>query len=279
MTEELKLQHTTSERARIAAEEANRAKSQFLANMSHELRTPLTAIVGYSDLIQWQMDEGEEVPPDFVESIRRAGSHLQTLINDILDLSKIEAGKMDLDVSQFGLEPFIAEVVATVQPLSDQNENTIVVDNRYSGTIRSDDTKMRQILLNLLSNACKFTKNGTITLTVDRVTRDNSDCISYSVQDTGIGMTTAQIANLFQAFTQADPSTTRKYGGTGLGLALSRRLAVMLGGELTVQSEIDRGSTFTVTLPMIADEPPSTSHANDEPTSALPPQHILASPV
>jgi PAS domain S-box-containing protein len=254
-----------------AAEEANRAKSQFLANMSHELRTPLNAIIGYSEMLQEEAhDFGySDIVPD-LEKIRGAGQHLLALINDILDISKIEAGRMELYLETFEPDLLLLEMQATIEPLMAKNRNTFSVscpDNL--GTMRADLTKVRQSLFNLLSNAAKFTENGTVTLTVEKrevtsLSAENPDAplslapatfLLFQVSDTGIGMTVEQMTKVFQAFTQADASTTRKYGGTGLGLAISRRFCQMMGGDITVSSEVGKGSTFTLWLPMEVVDP------------------------
>ncbi len=251
------MQHATSEHARITAEQANRAKSEFLANMSHELRTPLTAIIGYGDLLYQQVQVNSHIKVDDIDSIRRAGKHLQSLINDILDLSKIEAGKMDLDPTLFNLTPLINDVVSTIQPLCDHNRNTLTVrvDDRI-GMMYSDSTKLRQVLINLAGNASKFSSGGNVTLAISREMQEGREWISFRVADSGIGMTPEQVGNLFQTFTQADASTTRKYGGTGLGLALSRRLCMLMGGDITVTSQVGVGSTFTVCLPASLNDQP-----------------------
>jgi signal transduction histidine kinase len=241
--------------AQRAAEEANRAKSQFLANMSHELRTPLNAIIGYSEML---IDEGEDlgVPqlaPD-LNKIRNAGRDLLGLINDVLDLSKIEAGKMEILVEPFGLSDLLREVSSTIAPLCASRGNTLAVhDDGGLGTMFADRAKVRQILLNLLSNASKFTDHGQILLTVAREPHhehDGDEEFSFAVRDSGIGMTPPQLARLFQPFVQADASTARKHGGTGLGLTITRRFAEMMGGSITVTSEPGLGSTFTVRLPV-----------------------------
>ncbi len=234
-----------------AAEAANRAKSQFLANMSHELRTPLNAIIGYSDMLQEEAtDSGQlEFVPD-LEKIQRAGKHLLSLINDILDLSKIEAGKMELYLENFEVRPMLEDVVATIRPLVEQKANRLILewgDNR--GSMLADMTKVRQALFNLLSNACKFTEEGTIALKVSRETVAGLDWFSFEVTDSGIGMTTAQLSRLFEAFSQADASTTRKYGGTGLGLAITKRFCEMMQGDISVDSQPEKGSTFLIRLP------------------------------
>lgn len=238
-------------RAKDVAEEANRSKSQFLANMSHELRTPLNAIIGYSEMLEEDADDmgyGEIVPD--LEKIRTAGKHLLGLINDILDISKIEAGKMALFLETFDVSSLITEVQNTVRPLVEKNGNTLVVEQRSAlGTMRADLTKVRQVLFNLLSNAAKFTDRGTIFLGVERRSAPSGDVITFTVSDTGIGMTLDQICHLFQPFTQADASTTRKYGGTGLGLAISRSFCRMMGGDITATSEPGKGSTFTFWIP------------------------------
>ncbi|MDQ2806767.1 MAG: PAS domain-containing sensor histidine kinase [Chloroflexota bacterium] len=242
--------------AKEAAEAASRAKSAFLANMSHELRTPLNAIIGYSEmLIDEAAEEGfADLLPD-LDKIRSAGSHLLGLINDVLDLSKIEADRMTAAVQPFDLADLIKSVVGVTLPLVERNDNRLVVAMAPDlGVIHSDPLKLRQILINLLSNAGKFTQDGVVTLTVGR--DPAADWIACRVTDTGIGMTPGEIAALFQPFMQADTSSTRRYGGTGLGLALSRRLCELLGGTIQVASTPGAGSTFTVHLP--AQLPPGT---------------------
>ncbi|HEY9663759.1 MAG TPA: PAS domain S-box protein, partial [Allocoleopsis sp.] len=277
-------------RSKEAAEEASRAKSQFLANMSHELRTPLNAIIGYSEMLQEDADDFgyADIVPD-LEKIRGAGKHLLSLINDILDISKIEAGKMELYLETFEVAQLVREVESTIQPLMEKNHNKLQIhcpDN--IGSMHADLTKLRQSLLNLISNAAKFTENGTITLTIDRdsdweggsdlklapeeksapgekitpeenLTPEETDplfpagsspFIRFQVTDTGIGMTLDQVSKVFQAFIQADASTTRKYGGTGLGLAITRHFCHMMGGDISVRSQLGQGSTFTIRLPI-----------------------------
>ena len=234
------------------AEAANVAKSQFLANMSHELRTPLNAVIGYSEMLKEEAEDMgalDTMGPD-LDRIRGAGKHLLSLINDVLDLSKIEAGKMEIYVEDVDLAPTIEEVVGTVRPLVEVNSSELVVDVEAEiGRIRTDATKLRQSLLNLLSNAAKFTHEGRVTLIARRSVHDGQGWVELEVRDTGIGMSEEQLGRLFQAFTQADASTTRKYGGTGLGLAITRRFARMLGGDVTVESKPGEGSTFRMTIP------------------------------
>ncbi len=238
--------------AKEAADAANKAKSAFLANMSHELRTPLNAIIGYSEMLQEEAkDLGQESFPPDLEKIHSAGKHLLMLINDVLDLSKIEAGKTTLFIEEIDIAKMVQEVAMTVQPLIAKNSNRLEVSCPADiGTMRADQTKVRQVLFNLLSNASKFTEKGTISLRVSRSTLSAQlPTFNFVVTDTGIGMTREQTSKLFEAFSQADASTTRKYGGTGLGLAISRKFCRLMGGDLVAASEPGRGSTFTVTLP------------------------------
>jgi CheY-like chemotaxis protein/nitrogen-specific signal transduction histidine kinase len=235
-------------RARREAETANSAKSQFLASMSHELRTPLNAIIGYSEMVEEELRDRAADPllPD-VEKIEAAGRHLLALINDVLDLSKIEAGKMELLAETFAVGAMVEDVASTVRPLVSRNGNVLRVEVAPdSGAMHTDLTRMRQVLLNLLSNASKFTERGTITL---RVRREHEHEVVFDVSDTGIGMTREQIARLFEAFTQAEASTSKRFGGTGLGLVISRHFCRMMGGDVEVTSEAGVGSTFSIRLP------------------------------
>jgi signal transduction histidine kinase len=231
-------------------EEASQHKSQFLANMSHELRTPLNAIIGYSEMLQEEAEEiGEEVFIPDLQKVNAAGKHLLGLINDILDLSKIEAGRMDLFVESFGVGRLIRDVEAIVQPLVEKNGNALIVRCPEDiGAMQADQTKVRQTLFNLLSNAAKFTDHGTISLIVQR---ESEDWLTFAVSDTGIGMTEEQLGRLFEAFSQAEASTRSRYGGTGLGLAISRHFCRMMGGDLTVESAYGQGSKFTIRLPAV----------------------------
>jgi signal transduction histidine kinase/DNA-binding response OmpR family regulator len=241
--------------AREAAESANRAKSTFLANMSHELRTPMNAIIGYSEMLAEDAeDEGhDEMIPDLTK-INAAGKHLLALINDILDLSKIEAGRMDLYLERFDVRQMLDEAIDTVSPLIAKNENRLVTEfGEGLGTIRADLTKLRQSLFNLLSNAAKFTEGGTVTLAVNREQREAGDWIILSITDTGIGIKNESLGHVFEEFSQADDSTSRDYGGTGLGLPISRRFCRMMGGDINVTSKHGVGSTFTIELPAQVD--------------------------
>jgi PAS domain S-box-containing protein len=247
------LYHDISEllETRREAEAANAAKSQFLASMSHELRTPLNAILGYSEMMQEEAEEGGHTAliPD-LQRVQAAGRHLLTLINEVLDLSKIEAGKMELYLETVDIGKLLNDVATTVQPLVERNSNRLELINRNEpGSMRTDATRVRQVLLNLLSNAAKFTERGVLTLESERT----AGAMVFRVRDTGVGMTPEQLGRLFEAFTQAEASTSSKYGGTGLGLALSRKFCQLMGGSLTVASEIGKGSCFTATIPLAAE--------------------------
>ncbi len=248
---EIEQARTAALEARDAAEAANRSKSAFLANMSHELRTPLNAIIGYSEMLEEDAQAaGNAAFVSDLQKIRSAGKHLLGLINDVLDLSKVEAGKMKLFLETFEVARVVDDVVATARPLVEKNGNRLEVRCApEAGQLREDVTKVRQVLLNLLSNAAKFTEKGTVSLEVTRENDVTGTWVVFRVRDTGIGMTPEQMGKLFQAFTQADGSTQRKYGGTGLGLALSRKFCVMMGGDINAQSEPGKGSTFTMRLP------------------------------
>jgi signal transduction histidine kinase/DNA-binding response OmpR family regulator/HAMP domain-containing protein len=248
---ELKRREEELEYARDTAQQATEAKSRFLANMSHELRTPLNAIIGVTEmLLDDARASGQKDQIEPHERILRAGKHLLALINDILDLSKIEAGKMELHLEAFALAPLVEDVATTIRPLAAKNGNQVVVECPADvGLMRADPMRVRQVLLNLASNASKFTERGMIRLAVARQHDAGREWITMAVSDTGIGMTAEQMARLFEEFTQADASTTRKYGGTGLGLAISRRLCRLMGGDIMAESMPSQGSTFTIRLP------------------------------
>jgi len=249
---ELKSLQADLETARDVADAANQAKSAFLANMSHELRTPMNAILGYSEMLMEEAeDTGQtEMIPD-LRKINQAGNQLLALINDVLDLSKIESGKTEIYVENIDINSLIEEVTGTTHPLIEKNNNTLSVEQvGQLGSAQQDLIKMRQMLLNLLSNAAKFTHNGTVTLHANRTSREDGDWLTFAVSDTGIGIAEDKLDKIFEEFTQADESTTRDYGGTGLGLAISRRFSKLLGGDLSVYSKVGEGSTFTLCIPV-----------------------------
>jgi signal transduction histidine kinase len=242
--------------------EASQHKSQFLANMSHELRTPLNAILGVSEMLR-EDTEALKQDTEPLDRVLGAGRHLLALINDILDLSKIEAGRMELHLDSFALAPLINDVVKTIEPLAAKNGNQVAVHcDGEIGTMHGDQMRLRQALLNLMSNANKFTERGSITINARHGQENGGDWITLAVADTGIGMTPEQMGKLFQEFSQASSSTASKYGGTGLGLVISRRFCQMMGGDITVASEPGHGSTFTIRLPRIVDAPNNAVPAN-----------------
>jgi signal transduction histidine kinase/ActR/RegA family two-component response regulator len=265
-------------KAKHVAEEASRAKSTFLANMSHELRTPLNAIIGYSEMLEEETREsGNSDGVQDLRKIQSAGKHLLSLINDVLDLSKIEAGKMGLHLESFEVAPLIDEMTATLQPAAAKNGNTIHVHVANGlGAMHADVTKVRQILFNLLSNACKFTDRGTISVNVDQSEAEGRDWIRFRVSDTGIGITAKQKENLFHEFSQADASIARKYGGTGLGLAITYRFVQLMKGRISVESEAGKGATFTVHLPaqVVAEMPESVRLAGSDVAPSSPGSNI-----
>ena len=247
------------EAAKVQAENATKAKSRFLANMSHELRTPMNAIIGFTRLVM-RKTQGRISAQQYhnLEKILTSAEHLLALINELLDLSKIEAGKMELVIEEFDLAAMIEQVTNTTKPLAERNDNRLRVDCAADvNHMRADPTRVRQIVLNLLSNACKFTEQGTVSLTVEREQAPTGDRVRFTVSDSGIGMTTEQLDTLFEEFAQADSSTTHRYGGTGLGLVITKRLCQLMGGEILVKSTPGQGSTFIVRLPLRVRTPKS----------------------
>jgi PAS domain S-box-containing protein len=249
--------------AKAASEAANQAKSQFLASMSHELRTPLNAIIGYSEMLEEEVEESGApgLKPD-LQKIHSAGKHLLELINEVLDLSKIEAGRMELFEEDFNIADAIREIAGTVLPLVQKNGNHLEIHCAPDlGSMHADLTKFRQSVLNLLSNACKFTENGAVTIAASR----HANLIRVQVSDTGIGIAAGKLQQLFEPFSQADASTSRNYGGTGLGLALSRRFSRLMGGDLTAHSEEGKGAAFTIEIPAggAAVKEPAPAQAQD----------------
>ena len=258
-------------RAKSLAEQASAAKSQFMANMSHELRTPMNAVLGYSEMLMEDAEDAEltEMVQD-LSKINSAGKHLLELINAVLDLSKIEAGRMDLHIESFEVAPLLDEVMAVAEPLVTKNGNTLIKDwDEPLGTIDSDMTKLRQALFNLLSNAAKFTSEGTVTVAVQRNGEGDRERIQLRVADTGIGIPPDKLDHVFEEFAQAEETTTRDFGGTGLGLSLTRRLCRLMGGDVTLESELGSGSTFTIDLPCRA-EKAARARAQAELTQQLP---------
>ena len=244
-TEELKF-------LRTQAQNATKAKSEFLANMSHELRTPLNAILGYSEMLKDDAeDDGLDAYSEDLIKINSSGEHLLTLVNDILDLSKIEAGKMDLHVEEFEFETHIKQIEATAKPLVEKNDNNFVIEKPNDlGKLTNDQTKLRQILFNMISNAAKFTKKGTVTLGITKY----DEKVRFAVTDTGIGMNAEQLGKVFEEFTQAESSTSKDYGGTGLGLPISKKMTEMMGGIMEVESQEGKGTTFSIIIPIVVQE-------------------------
>ena len=256
-TEALALEVQERRRAEADAQAASRTKSHFLANMSHELRTLLNAILGYSELLLEEADEGEEQLKTDVERIRGAAEHLLDLINNILDLSKIEAAKMELAVEDFNVGELVEDLRSTILPAMIKNQNRLQVHCPVmQRAITTDRTKLKQVVLNLLSNACKFTRRGWVDLRVEMTWEDSVEWLRVDVADTGIGIPAHKLSHLFHLFAQADGSVARQFGGTGLGLAISRELCRLLGGDISVRSAIGEGTTFSLRIPVLAADPP-----------------------
>ena len=262
---ELERRHLEQQALMEAAESANLAKTQFLANMSHELRTPMNAIIGYSEMLTEEAEElgvGKLVPD--LNKINGAGKHLLSLVTDLLDLSKVEVGKMEINLEWFHVREILNEVTATMQPVAKKNGNDLVVDiDPVLGRMQADPTKVRQALFNLLGNACKFTRNGHIELRATQESLPSGPWVCFRVKDSGIGMTPDQARRVFEPFTQADASTSRKYGGTGLGLTISQRFCELMGGSIHVESELGKGTTFTIRLPL------NVARSTTEPSAAV----------
>jgi PAS domain S-box-containing protein len=265
--------------AKEEAEEANRAKSQFIANMSHELRTPLTAVIGYGEMLEEEAQErGLDTMLDDLRKINSNARHLLSLINDVLDISKIEAGKMDVHLENFDVAHLVRELSGTVESIVSRKNNQFIVNCPPDiGTMHSDPVKVRQSLINLLSNAGKFTENGTVRLEVERRGEGALASVLFRVADTGIGMSPDQVGKLFQRFTQADASTTRRFGGTGLGLSITRAFASILGGDIAVDSVPGEGTVFALRLP--ADSAQRPAAADEEVDSQVPSHESGSSPV
>ena len=249
------LKNTESEliKAKEVAESAAETKSVFLAQMSHELRTPLNAILGYSAILEEEAEESgvKEFIPD-LQKIQSAGTHLLGLINNILDLAKIEAGKVDINYETIELDQLMDQLKYVIQPIAEKNGNAFELEVQENlDPISTDSTKLLQILINLLGNACKFTKNGVVKLRIRKEKLEDEECFTFQVSDTGIGMTEEQCKKVFGEFEQADSSTTRKYGGTGLGLSISKLYSEMMGGNISVNSELGKGSNFFLMLPKV----------------------------
>ncbi len=268
-TDDLNRKNEMLERMTAAAEAANETKSQFLANMSHELRTPLNAIIGYSEMLHEDAeDRGDDEAAGDLERIRSAGRHLLALINDILDLSKIEAGRMELNIEDLPLGPLLDEMAVLAEPLAKKNDNAFaLVCPDDIGAVRADPIRLKQVIINLLSNACKFTKEGDVRLVVEGAAAE-ADKVVISVSDTGIGIAEEDIPKLFEEFVQVDASSTRKFSGTGLGLSISRRFCRMMGGDITVQSTLGEGSRFSVEIPSAGAAVETAPGAGDDLPSA-----------